>query len=305
MYIEPTEYIVVKRSNKAKTMGTLIKAIWIFNWFNSCGFTVLVPLVGSRWDMEKKINDLNNKIRGCKRCRLSNTRTNAICGEGNLDARVMLIAQAPGVKEDKEEKMFIGPSGKLLDKLFYHNNVRRDDLYMTNLVKCMLPEYRRPKKDEIEICSSYLDKEIDLIDPSVLVSLGYYATRYIFKKYDLTIPSSKKDFYRVYGKLFLSEHQKILPLNHPVSVIYNPSLEKAIEKKYHKLYVLSKECKWYPVCPMKRYCDNGILDSRWVEFYCKGDWESCVRYHMEDKGEPHPDYMLPDGSLDETLKNVI
>jgi len=75
-------------------------------------------------------------------------------------------------------------------------------------------------------------------------------------------------------------------------------------KNYHKLKILSKDCKWYPSCPMKRFYDEGILDRKWVELYCKGDWEHCMRYKMEEKGEYHPDFMLPDGSIDKKLKKV-
>ena len=62
------------------------------------------------------------------------------------------------------------------------------------------------------------------------------------------------------------------------------------------------ECKWYPMCPMKRFHDSGSLDPRWVERYCRGDWKNCVRYDMEEKGEPHPDWMLPDGTRDDELR---
>jgi hypothetical protein len=63
-------------------------------------------------------------------------------------------------------------------------------------------------------------------------------------------------------------------------------------------------CKWYPVCPMKRYTDAGLLDPKWVATFCQGDWRKCVRYQMEERGEPHPDSMLPDGSLDERLRRA-
>jgi len=63
----------------------------------------------------------------------------------------------------------------------------------------------------------------------------------------------------------------------------------------------TKECKWYPVCPMKMFYEAGVLDAFWVEQYCKGDWESCVRYQLEERGKPHPDWMLPDGSIDDNL----
>ena len=248
-----------------------------------------------------KIEDLNEKIRQCHKCRLSKTRTNAICGEGNPNAKLMLIAQAPGENEDREGRMFIGPSGKVLDELLRASNTERDNLYMTNLIKCMLPKYRKPKQDEIDICSGYLDREIELINPEILVPLGHYATNYIFKKYSLPLPS-KQEFYTIYGKLFLSGDKKILPLQHPAAMLYHPQIKDEMKKNYHKLKVLSNDCKWYPVCPMKKFYEEGKLNKKWVELYCKGDWETCVRYQMEERGEPHPDWMLPDGSIDERLK---
>jgi len=252
--------------------------------------------------MESKIEDLNKKIKNCTKCRLFETRKHVLCGEGNLDAKLMLVAQAPGEKENEEGRMFIGPSGKILDDLLESNNVQRNELYMTNLIKCMLPNYRKPKQDDIDICSKYLDEEIELIDPTVLVPLGHYATKYLLEKYDIEIPS-KKYFYRLYGKLFLTNERKILPLQHPAAIIYTPTLKEILIKNYHKLQVLSRECKWYQVCPMKKYYEMGILDRKWIEQYCKGDWENCLRYHMEENGEPHADYMLPDGTLSEKLVN--
>ena len=74
---------------------------------------------------------------------------------------------------------------------------------------------------------------------------------------------------------------------------------------YRKLKVLLMDCKWFVVCPMKRFYEEGKLDKKWIELYCKGDWESCVRYQMEEKGELHPDWMLSDVSIDEELRNYI
>jgi DNA polymerase len=106
---------------------------------------------------EFEIRRVQEEIRNCYRCRLSETRIHALPGEGDLDARIMLIAQAPGEKENKNGSMFIGPSGRILDELLDNIGVSRDSLYMTNLVKCMLPKYRKPRQDEIEACSIYLD----------------------------------------------------------------------------------------------------------------------------------------------------
>ncbi len=248
-----------------------------------------------------EIDELNKMITVCKKCRLSETRTNAICGEGNLNAKIMLIAQAPGEKEDREGKMFVGPSGKVLDELLNKAGIKRHEIYMTNLIKCMLPKYRRPKQDEIKTCSYYLDEEIKLINPKILAPLGYYATCYIFQKYDMLSPS-KAEFSSMCGKLFLAKDKKIFPLPHPATLLYNPDFKQDLIKNYRKLQVLLKDCKWFLVCPMKRFYEQGKLDKKWIELYCKGDWESCVRYQMEKQGRFHPDWMLPDGSLEEGLE---
>ena len=125
------------------------------------------------------LNKLNNRIRSCSNCRLSLTKQNIICGEGNLNARLMLIALSPGEHEDRESKMFIGPSGKILDKLLELAAIRRDSVYMTNLVKCKLPKNRKPKQDEIDACSHFLDEEIAILSAKIIVPLGYYAARYL------------------------------------------------------------------------------------------------------------------------------
>ena len=252
-----------------------------------------------------RIEDLNEEIRKCNKCRLSETRINALCGEGNLNAKLMLIAQAPGENEDRKGKMFIGPSGKALDELLRVANIDRRAIYMTNLVKCMLPKYRKPKWDEIQTCSKYLDKEIESIDPKVLVPLGYYATKYIFGKYVIPL-SSKSEFQKIYGKVFLLDDRKTLPLQHPAAALYNNSNKGEMIKNYRKMKVLLTDCKWYykPVCPVKRFYEEGKLSKEWIELYCKGDWESCIRYQMEERGETYSDWMLPDGSIDEKLHKL-
>jgi uracil-DNA glycosylase len=244
-------------------------------------------------DYLKKLSILNSQIKNCDRCRLSSTRTNAICGEGSVNARIFFIAQAPGEIEDKEGKMFIGPTGKVVDELFHEIDLRRDDIYMTNLIKCNLPKNRKPKKDEIEICSQYLRQEIAIIKPEFIIPLGYHATKYILKYYDCeNILSS--DFT---GKLLYCSGQKIYPLRHPSAVLYNPSFKLTMSMNFKKISIFKKECKWYPVCPMKKFYEDGILERKWIELYCKGDWKSCKRYQMEEDGRFHPDEMLPDGSI--------
>ena len=160
------------------------------------------------------------ELENCTRCSLHKTRTHVLQGEGNENADIMLIAQAPGEMEDKADKMFIGPSGKILHKLLEETNISKDVLYMTNLIKCTLPQNRRPKQSEIIACSIYLDMEIEKINPKILAPLGYYATKYIFEKYEF--PSfSRKEFPELIGKIFMSEKFRIFPLSHPASLLYH------------------------------------------------------------------------------------
>jgi DNA polymerase len=190
---------------------------------------------------QKAIDELNAVMKGCTRCRLCRTRKNVLGGEGNLQARLMLIAQAPGENEDREGRMFIGPSGQVLDDLLEEAEIGRDEIYMTNLIKCKLPQNRKPKQDEIDTCSRFLEQEIILIDPEIIVPLGYYATRYILSRYELSIPQTRAEFSSYYGRLFLSQNQKIFPLPHPASLLYNQSLKPMTVEQYKRLKFMAQE----------------------------------------------------------------
>lgn len=184
----------------------------------------------------EELTILNNRIKECSRCRLSSGRTHAVCGEGNVNARLFFIAQAPGEMEDKAGKMFIGPTGKVFDELFLEISLSRSEVYMTNLIKCRLPKNRKPKSDEIELCSKYLEREIEIIKPEFLIPLGYYATKYILSRFcNENISSS--DFV---GKLIDCSKQKIYPLRHPSAVLYNPSLKNIMLEDFRRIPDLQK-----------------------------------------------------------------
>lgn len=243
------------------------------------------------------MRDIQAELLTCRRCRLAGTRTHAIPGEGRLDARLLLIAQAPGKQEDQEGRMFVGPSGPIIDELLQGAGLSRGDVYMTNLVKCHLPKNRRPRQDEIVACTPYLAREIAAVQPAVLVPLGFYATRHILDCFQASRPSARADFRNLYGRLTLAGDQKIYPLPHPSALLHDRSFKPFMVKAYQKLRVLSRPCRWDPLCPMRRFFQQGLLDRFWIEAYCHGDWENCVRFQMEESGQPHSDLMLPDGSL--------
>lgn len=185
--------------------------------------------------MDEKINEfrkLSWEIRNCKKCRLWKTRTHALPGEGNLSSKLMIIAQAPGYTEDREGRMFVGPSGKKLDRLFEKASISRDEIFMTNLVKCVLPHNRKPRPDEIETCAHYLDRELDLVNPTIVATLGYFPARHIFKKFGI---EDKLDFPKVCGKVFSVGFKKIVPLGHPAALLYHSSLEEKMVENYRTL----------------------------------------------------------------------
>jgi len=179
----------------------------------------------------KTFEILNSQINECTRCRLSSERIHAVCGEGNLNARFFFIAQAPGEMEDKAGKMFVGPTGKVMDELFSEISLKRGEVYMTNLVKCRLPKNRKPKSDEIELCSKYLAREIEIVKPEFLIPLGYHATKYILSRF-CNENSSPFDYI---GKLMDYNGQKIYPLRHPSAVLYNPSFLQTMKRDFKRI----------------------------------------------------------------------
>jgi DNA polymerase len=187
-------------------------------------------------EKQESIEVLNYQIRSCRNCILSVTRKHALTGEGNIHARIMIVALSPGVQEDLNNRMFIGPSGRVLNKLFLKSGTDRESVFMTNLVKCMLPGNRKPKKDEIESCSGFLNEEISIIQPEVIVPLGYYAARAIVQMYHTELPGPPFSSDKIeFGKMLFTEGLKIYPLSHPAALLYNPSYETDTIEKYKKL----------------------------------------------------------------------
>ncbi|MFO8145281.1 MAG: uracil-DNA glycosylase [Candidatus Syntrophosphaera sp.] len=168
-------------------------------------------------------------MKNCRLCDLYKTRTHILKGEGDPKADIMLIAQAPGDQEDRENRMFIGPSGKILDMLLEKAGISRKKIYMTNLLKCMLPKNRRPKLREIEACSVYLRQEIERVRPYIIAPLGYYPTKYMFETYG---PGrfTKEEYPQKIGILCPAGDFFLFPITHPTTMIhYEEFIPRGIE----------------------------------------------------------------------------
>lgn len=170
--------------------------------------------------------ELYQQIAGCTLCGLSETRTNAVPGEGSLDADIMFIGEGPGYYEDRDGRPFIGQAGKLLDEMLAKIGLDRQDVYITNMVKCRPPENRDPIVTELAACGPYLDRQIELIAPRVIVCLG----RFSFAKFFPGEPIRKSR-----GRPRDWRGIKIYPMYHPAAGLHNPGLRPAIEKDFKNL----------------------------------------------------------------------
>ncbi|MCB2208678.1 MAG: uracil-DNA glycosylase [Bacteroidetes bacterium] len=186
-------------------------------------------------EKQESIDVLNYQIRACNNCGLHATRLHALTGEGNVDSPVLFVALSPGEKENAENKMFIGPSGQVFNKLLHAAGIQRESVFMTNLVKCMLPKNRKPKMDEIDACSPFLEEEISIISPEIIVPLGAYATNAILAKFNMHSASDGMNFSSLNGKILASNNKKIYPLPHPAALLYNPGFELNTIEKYKRL----------------------------------------------------------------------
>jgi len=189
---------------------------------------------------EAALEELAQRIRECRNCRLHRSRKNAVPGEGNPYAHVMFVGEAPGYNEDVEGRPFVGAAGKLLTSLIESAGLSRGEVYITNVVKCRPPENRDPEADEIEACKPFLLQQLRIIRPAVVVSLGRHSTGFFFQLAGLDFRSvmSVRGAVRTVnlGDLSFS----LLPTLHPAAALYNPGLKALLESDFKLLHRVLK-----------------------------------------------------------------
>lgn len=158
---------------------------------------------------------LMEEIGDCQRCKLANKRTHIVFGEGNPDARLMFIGEAPGREEDIQARPFVGDAGVLLTRLIEKMGLKREDVYIANVVKCRPPMNRDPEKDEIEQCRRFLESQIDIIMPEIIMSLGRIAALTLLGNEKLKITAIR-------GRVFDYKGIPLVPTFHPAYLIRNP-----------------------------------------------------------------------------------
>lgn len=170
-------------------------------------------------------------IKTCKKCGLWEERTNAVPGEGPLDAEIMFIGEAPGREEDAHGRPFVGRAGELLDKFLGEIELQRKDVYITNILKCHPPRNRDPKQEEIEQCLPYLKEQMKVINPSLIVTLGRFATSSLLGQKTIQVLTISQ----VRGKLFELKGRTVIPTYHPAAALYNSALQGTLEKDFRKI----------------------------------------------------------------------
>ncbi len=164
---------------------------------------------------------LEERILNCQQCALSQGRTNAVPGEGILETELMFVGEAPGCEEDIKGRPFVGRAGQLLTRIINAMQFNREDVYITNVVKCRPPKNRNPNKEEVETCKSYLLEQIEMIKPRVIVALGKVATDF-FVHSSLGMTALRGKFYEFHGI-------QMMPTFHPSYLIRNEG-NKSIKK---------------------------------------------------------------------------
>ena len=178
-----------------------------------------------------ELNAYAAEIAGCTRCRLAEGRTQVVFGVGNPEADLMFVGEAPGFHEDKQGFPFVGQAGKLLDQLLGGIGLTREDVYIANVIKCRPPGNRDPMPDEIEACESHLFRQVELIKPRLVATLGNFATKLLSGK--------PQGITRVHGQVqevTLGGRSVLLyPLYHPAAALYTPAMLGVLQEDFRRI----------------------------------------------------------------------
>jgi uracil-DNA glycosylase family 4 len=177
------------------------------------------------------LHALGEQVSACTRCRLAQGRTQVVFGVGDPHADLMFVGEAPGFHEDKQGIPFVGQAGKLLDKLLAGIGLERSDVYIANVLKCRPPGNRDPQPDEIESCEPHLFRQIELIQPKVVATLGNFATKLLSGK-----PIGITRVHGVEQDTMVGGNRVLLyPLYHPAAALYTPAMLQVLQQDFARL----------------------------------------------------------------------
>ena len=183
------------------------------------------------WTSVSSVSELNKQICACLKCPLGHTRVNFVFGVGNPNAKVMFIGEAPGADEDAQGEPFVGRAGQLLNKIIEAVGMKREDVYICNILKCRPPNNREPLPSEMELCSPYLSKQIELVKPQFIICLGRTAAQWLLQTNENlnTLRTRIHDYHGV----------KLIVTYHPAALLRNPNWKRPAwddMKMFRKMY---------------------------------------------------------------------
>jgi DNA polymerase len=191
------------------------------------GPSAMVPAVGSvpaeaagTPGAKAALDAIRADIGDCRRCKLAGGRKTIVFGQGDPNARLMFVGEAPGADEDEQGLAFVGKAGQLLTKIIEAIGLRRDDVFIANVIKCRPPQNRNPEPDEITACQPFLERQIDVIQPKVLVGLGKFAGQWLLK--------TAEPISRIRGRVGDYRGIKAIPTWHPAYLLRTPSAKKDV-----------------------------------------------------------------------------
>jgi DNA polymerase len=190
--------------------------------------------VRSPTERRELLKAVYEEARGCVRCQLHQTRTTVVFGAGNANAELMFVGEAPGANEDRQGLPFVGQAGKLLDKLLAEIGMERKDVWICNVLKCRPPDNRDPMPREIEACQSYLHRQIDLIEPTMICTLGNFSTKLLRGDPTGISRLHGREEVRIVGDRAV----RLYPLYHPAAALYTPSMLATLRSDFERIPAL-------------------------------------------------------------------
>lgn len=185
---------------------------------------------------QEMIEEINSEVEACVKCALWKHRRRSVPGDGDVDAQIMFIGEAPGRQEDLRGLPFVGAAGKFLDELLGRIGLSRGEVYITNIVKCRPPENRDPAPEEAVTCTGlYLNRQVEVIKPRVLVMLGRHSARYVLSKAGIEVQGITKIHGKVYRIDPFGFSVVAIPMFHPAAALYNIKYKGLLERDFDLL----------------------------------------------------------------------
>jgi len=178
-------------------------------------------------DLHNTLRTFHEAIQDCQKCALAAGRTQVVFGSGNPEADIMFVGEAPGYYEDKEGRPFVGAAGKLLDRLLQEIGLQRSEIFIANVLKCRPPQNRDPLPEEVEACKPYLFRQIALIKPRVICTLGNFATQLLLEK--------KVGITKVRGRSFQMQDYCVFPMLHPAAALHRETFQASVREDFQHL----------------------------------------------------------------------